>query len=204
MYFPVLNLKLSPMKFNSQFVLLFCIALVLGSCNSKPDVQVLPPNPTPAIAGPALVSNQGIVQLNRPQGWADKLTKEDSLNLKMANASGDAHLTLQTRAKKDLPQLTLEKFARLGRGGGIQTMTDLQILGPTQITVVNGYPAIQYQFQGKVEGVDTVLLHTAIESPDHFHQIVAGSSSFGFERHQPTLQKIIQTFQEVPVTASGK
>ncbi|MEO0375710.1 MAG: hypothetical protein AAF329_14000 [Cyanobacteria bacterium P01_A01_bin.17] len=187
--------------------ILFAVTLGIGSCRSEPTtIQVTAPalNPTPAIAGEVLVSNQGIVQLNRPHGWTDQLIEEDTLNLKMSNESGDAHLTLQTRAKKDLPQFSLEKFARMGREAGLQTMTDLKITGPTEVTLANGYPAIQYQFRGEVEGAETVLLHTAIESPNYFHQILAGSSRFGFERHQPTLQKIIQTFQEIPVTASGQ
>jgi hypothetical protein len=190
-----------------HLTLLLCITLSLLSCSSKPKLEAQAPpiqNPPSAIAGDVLVSNQGIVQLKRPQGWTDQLAKEDTLNLKMANATQDAYLTLQTRTKKDLPHLSLEKFAKIAREAGLETMTDLEMTGPTEVTVVNGYPAIQYQFRGKVEGLETVLLHTAIESPAYFHQILAGSSAFGFEQHQQTLQKIIQTFQEVPVTASGQ
>ncbi len=184
---------------NLKLHLAIFFAFSLASCHSKPEEVVAPtPQSPPAIAGEVLVSNQGIVQLNRPQGWTDQLTKEDTLNLKMANATGDAHLTLQTRAKKDLPQLSLEKFAKLGREAGLQSMNELKITGPTDVALVNGYPAIQYQFEGKVEGADTVLLHTAIESQNYFHQILAGSSRFGFARHQDPLQKIIQTFQEQP------
>lgn len=192
---------------DSLLPILLSVMLGLGSCRSKPTVVEVTapiPNPTPAIAGEVLVGNQGIAQLNRPQGWTDQLMEGDTLNLKMSNESGDAHLTLQTRAKKDLPRFSLEKFAKVGRESGLQTMANLKITGPMEVTSVNGYPAIQYQFRGKVEGTDAVLLHTAIESPNYFHQILAGSSGFGFERHQQTLQKIIQTSQEVPVATSDQ
>lgn len=181
-----------------------CVALSLGNCaTSKPKAKA-PPAPSPTTTEQTLISNQGLVRLERPAGWTDQLAEEDALNMKMANAAGDTYLTLQTRAKQDLPQFSLEKFAKIGREAGLKTMTDLKITGPTKVTQVNGYPAIQYVFRGRVEGSETVLLHTAVESSDYFHQILAGSSGFGFERHQQTLQAAIQTFQEVPVTASGQ
>ncbi len=137
-----------------------------------------------------------------PKGWSNQLTQDDSFDLKAANASKDAYLTVQTSAKRDLSQLSLKEFARIGRKAGIPTMTDLNITGPTEVTAVNGYPAIQYQFRGKVDGIDTVLLHTAIESPKYFHQILVGASSAAFERQQKTFQSLIQTFKDLSVTAS--
>jgi hypothetical protein len=181
---------------------LLCLALSLGNCGSKPKTQAPTISPTPAAAGQPLTSNQKNVQFTLPKGWLNQLTEEDSLNLKISNTSKDAYLTLQTRRKQDLPQINLEQFARIGRKAGIPTMTDVKITGPTAVTTVNGYPAIQYKFQGRVAGINTVLLHTAVESPKHLHQILAGASGFGFERHQKTLQALIQTFEEVSATAS--
>lgn len=177
----------------------------LGSCHSEPKVQT-PPTPEasakPAVAGQALLSNQKIVEVVLPKGWSNQLAKDDSFNLKAANASKDAYLTVQTSAKRDFPQLSLKEFARIGRKAGIPTMTDLNITGPTDVTTVNGYPAIQYQFRGKVDGIDAVLLHTAIESPNYFHQILVGASSDAFERQQKRFQSLIETFQDVSATAS--
>lgn len=174
-----------------------CIWLGLLGCQSQDNSQnaqgkIATPSP---LAGQPLTSKNGQVRLTSPPGWQQQQLA-GPFTLSLTSVSQDAYITLKTLPKENIANLNLDQVAQLNRQASSLTFVDLDAQ-TTKVEAVNGYPAVQYELRGSTDDVKIVLLLTMVETPDHFYQLLAGTSEFSYKRYQETFQNIIQSFQEL-------
>jgi hypothetical protein len=135
-----------------------------------------------------------------PRGWTNQLKPDDPLDMQITNPSGDTYITVQTTPKEDLPGLSLKDVSKLLLEGSSPAMVNPEVKGPTSVTTVNGHPAVQYTIEGKIGDLDMMMLHTAVETPQYYHQILAAAPRARFDANQANIQQVIQGFQVLPKT----
>lgn len=132
-----------------------------------------------------------------PAGWVEDRTLNSSADIQAAKASEAMYIIVLSDSKADLQNVSLVKHSQLTRDTLLKSLTSPQVSPPTEVKSVGGNPAIQYQIRASVSNTNVVYLHTTIETPTHFHQILAWTLPSAFDKNEPQLQQIIQSFREV-------
>ena len=63
---------------------------------------------------------------------------------------------------------------------------------------VGAYRAVQYRLEGRSETETTVMLHTTVETPTRFLQVMAWTIEQRFDREQSELERILDSVREEP------
>lgn len=163
-------------------------------------VLTLPPPPAnlPSPTDARLVSEDGQTAITLPTGWV----RDDELNkraqLEASNRTEQMYLIVLTQPKAEFQTMQRDAYAEVTRGYLTRRLEQSEVSGPTPVSQVNGNPAVQYQVRGSLNDIDVLYLHTVVETPTRFAQILAWTPPADFEKNQATLQQIIQSFQEQP------
>ena len=161
---------------------------------SPPPVATAEPEAQPSV----VTSSDQTTQLRLPQDWDSQGAPEDGLEFKIANAAKDTHIAVQTKPKSEFPGRTLPEVSTFFLESTSPAMINPQVNGPTAVTTVNGHPAVQYTIEGKIGNIDMVMLHTAVETPQHYHQIMAAAPRSRFIANEANIQQVIQSFEARP------
>lgn len=139
----------------------------------------------------------GKIQVALPSGWEEMPDLHESADIKAGSKEADAYLVVVSEKKSVLPAETLEAYSQFTRDGLLRSMTFPQQLGPRRQRV-GGMQAIQYEIHaiGKF-GSRLVELHTAIESPEYFHQVVLWTSAERFPANEAAMKAIVESFREL-------
>lgn len=158
----------------------------------------LPPPPTslPLPAEDKLVSEDGQTAITLPDGWVQDDELNDRAQLEASNRAQQMYLIVLTQPKAEFQNMQREAYAEVTRGYLTRRLEKSEVSGPTPVAQVGGNPAIQYQVRGSLNNIDVLYLHTVVETPTRFAQILAWTPPADFEKNQPTLQQVIQSFQE--------
>jgi hypothetical protein len=161
-------------------------------------VLTLPPPPTslPLPAEDKLVSEDGQTAITLPDGWVQDDELNDRAQLEASNRAQQMYLIVLTQPKAEFQNMQREAYAEVTRGYLTRRLEKSEVSGPTPVAQVGGNPAIQYQVRGSLNNIDVLYLHTVVETPTRFAQILAWTPPADFEKNQPTLQQVIQSFQE--------
>jgi hypothetical protein len=149
-----------------------------------------------------LVSESGQEQITLAPGWQAAELNEGA-QLEAANPDQDRYLVVFSEPRSDLPSDTsLERFSEVTRDIVIGNLADVAVDGPTDMTEIDGQPAVQYEISGRITGeteeFNVIYLHTTVATGDRFYQILAWSDTDSFEQARSELQQITQSFQRVP------
>lgn len=138
----------------------------------------------------------GKIQVELPKGWEEMPDLHESADIEAGSKSADAYLVVVSERKSILPPQTLEYYSQFTRDGLVRTMSFPQHLGPRRKRI-GGLAALQYEIRaiGKF-GTRLVELHTALESPEYFHQVVLWTSAERFKANEPEMLAIVESFRE--------
>ena len=179
-------------------------AVPAAQTKTTPSSPAPPPSANPGSQSPGpsavLTSADQTTRFILPRGWTSQLKPDDPLDMQITNPSGDTYITVQTTPKEDLPGLSLKDVSKLLLEGSSPAMVNPEVKGPTSVTTVNGHPAVQYTIEGKIGDLDMMMLHTAVETPQYYHQILAAAPRARFDANQANIQQVIQGFQVLPKT----
>ena len=185
-------------------------ATALSPSPNRSEVTAAPAPPSsaadsprvPQLEGPSsvLTSANQTTRLILPRGWTNQLEQDAPLDMQVANPSGDALITVQTTSKQDLPGLSLKQVSTLLLEGTRPAISNPDVKGPTTVTIVNGHPAMQHTIEGKISDLEMMMVHTTVETNQHYHQILAAVPRARFDANQADIQQVIQSFQVLPPT----
>jgi hypothetical protein len=191
--------------------LLIIAALSLGSCSLNTNsnsanstvedptsIQPAETAASPQDAGEVLIGSDGQSQITLLNGWTEDRKLHESAEIQASKRGSEEYIIVLSESKADFQNLTLEQHSEITRGLLVESLTEPEITGPTDVTDVGGNPAIQYEIQGTIEEINVAYLHTTVETPTRYHQILTWTLPSSFERNQPELQQVIQSFREVP------
>jgi len=144
-----------------------------------------------------IISADGKFRITVPAGWDVEKDLNDAADLQASHRDSEMYIVVLSETKEDLHDMTLEGHSKLTREALLKTVQDSSISGPTSVTV-DGHPAVQYEIRGAVNHVNVVYLHTTVESPKYFHQILAWTVPSRFALNKTTLEQVTEKFHEMP------
>lgn len=129
-----------------------------------------------------------------PANW-DVLELNDAAEIEVGNEKDEAYLIVLNELKDDLAGWNLDKHSRVTLGRLLSGLDNPAVTGPKSITI-NGSPAVQYEIKGAADGRNIVYIHTTIDGPKYFSQILAWTLASRAESVRPQLLKAVTTFRE--------
>jgi hypothetical protein len=154
----------------------------------------LPVPKAPAAGSVVILSKDGALRIAAPSGWRSESDLNKNAELQACDAPQQVCLLVFEEDKKTTGDITLARFSRVARGqilkrlGGSSENTGV----PVQ---VSGHPALQYELRGRADRFDLVYLHTSVETPGHFYQVMGWTSSNLFPQEKAVISGITDSFQ---------
>jgi len=144
-------------------------------------------------------------QVVLPKGWEPAPDLNPQAQIQAANPAQQMYLIVRSQPRTDLGSLTKESFSEQSRQLLTDQLTQVEQQGPSdRITQVAGFPAVQYEIRGALNDIGVVYLHTTVETPDAFTQILTWTSPADFARNEAAMQELIQGVElQAPSTAEG-
>lgn len=90
---------------------------------------------------------------------------------------------------------SLDDYSTLVIGAMTSPDVGLTNTGKTSVTI-NGMPALRYNLEGRIDGVNVRYLATMVEGKDHFHQVHGWTLRSREEANVPKLLTVVDSFQE--------
>lgn len=195
-----------------RFISLGAVLAVLSltSCNaldriplfkkSDPQVEQQPTATQSLVVSPAgrlLRNAQGQVELLLPTGWQADGRLNERADLQASNELLNLYVIVLSENKGALSQFTLGDNSSYYRRLLVQGLTKLESQQITNVTVIDGKPAVQYEIRGELEGQKVVYLHTTMATDDRYYQIVSWTKADLYNQHRQELQNVIGSFREI-------
>lgn len=141
-----------------------------------------------------IVSTDGRSQIAVPEDWQQEFTLHPTASLQayalldqlyfiaLADSNFNAvNSTLDSRASRYLQQFT-------------ESLSRTEAVGRTNVRQISRYPAIQYQLQAELDGVPITYLHTTVDTPFGYYQLLTWTLRSQFPAYQEELQLVTQSF----------
>lgn len=186
-----------------------CSFFQRGASNSVDPQSTVAQSETPAPAQSTnseqvLTGTDGETEITLPKGWQEDRDLHDEAQIQASDRSRELYVIVLSESKQDFPEpITLSKHSEITRDILIENLTDPQVSGPTNVTSIDGNSAVQYKIQGTISGIAVTYLHTTVETPDYYNQILAWTLPEKFDNYQAELQQVVASFHEIrPASAS--
>lgn len=142
-----------------------------------------------------IISENGSSQIAVPDNWQQEYMLHPTAELQayapldqlyfvaLADTNfNSANPTLNNRAARYLQQF-------------IDSLSSTEANIQTNVRQVGGYPAVQYQLQAELDGVPITYLHTTVETPLAYYQLLSWTARSQFPAYQEELQLVTQSFE---------
>jgi hypothetical protein len=169
----------------SSLSLIFISLLIVPTLSCKPHA-----------ATKVVKSYDGRFQVTVPGGWQEDNTLHKDADLEVAHHPTKMYLIILAESKEDLDHMTLQHHSDLTRNGLKESITLEQETGPVSLTI-DGHPALQYEIRATTQNTKIVYLHTTVETPTYFYQILAWTIPSRYKKDPDTIKKITETFHEL-------
>ncbi len=141
-------------------------------------------------------SRDGRTQMVVPASWREQTDLNNVADLQVANPRQELYVIVLSESKQDFDaDTTLQEHSELTRGILLETLRNGQVSYEPDQFRIGGYPAVQYQLRGSVDKIKIVYLHTTVEGPSNFHQIVAWTLPSRLTKNEPVLQDVIRSLR---------
>lgn len=142
-----------------------------------------------------ITATDGQSRITVPGGWRKMNDLHDSAELQAGDESQNQYLVVLTENKADF-DLDLESYTDIVLDGLAEDVESVQISDARSLTI-NGHPALQYEVRGTVDNINVVYWLTSVEGTSNFYQVLGWTTQSKAEQNGPSLQKIIESFEEV-------
>lgn len=152
---------------------------------------LLSPEPGEEALTKTVVSDDARLSMRVPSSWVetDRLVKGASLQAE--HEFEELYVVVVMNEAMDLdPSLGLQGFARLTREGMLDSLENGRVnSGPVNLTI-GGRHAVQVELEGAADGVRIVYVHTSIEVPEGFVEVIAWTLPSLVDETRPLLVSI--------------
>jgi hypothetical protein len=145
-------------------------------------------------------STNGAIQLSVPDNWIEDRSLNDQADLQVSDRRNEMYVIVISESKEDFNNIKIESHSEFTRNALTEGLANTDTSPPTRLTI-SGNPALQYEIRGTTDNLNVAYLHTTVETPKKFHQVVAWTMRSRFEKNQALLQEVTQSLKE-PVSAS--
>jgi hypothetical protein len=192
-----------------SILVLLCFALVAG-CSKKEEPAEEPQaeeteTATPTETGKVLTSEDGISQITVVGGWDKTSGLHKKAQLQASNPFKEMYIVVFTEKKDMYPGLSLQEYSKTTGKNLLKTLAAGSEMPAVQINL-DGNNAIQNEIRGTTSSNSKITyIHTNIETPFYFHEILAWSPQAKFKQNKYALEAVVNSFKEVKAapTAGG-
>jgi hypothetical protein len=142
-----------------------------------------------------MIASDKKTQITIPSNWTE-LDLNDAAEIKVGNEKDEAYLIVLNELKDDLYGWNLDKHSRVTLGKLLSGLAFPTVTGPKSLTI-NNVPALQYEIRGAANNLNLLYIHTTIDGPKHFSQILAWTLRSRADEVRPQLMNAITTFREI-------
>lgn len=176
-----------PLKKNLFLLLISVFGLVLmgGACEKY------------AAKSKVMKDDGETFQITVPAGWNKKDDLNESADLQAGHRLASLYVIVIKDSKEDMPGMSIEDHSAITRETLMESLSDTKLSQPQYLTIDNKQ-ALQYEIRGIIDKIKIVYLHTTVESPSHFYQIVAWTLPSRWEKTHATLRQVTENFRELP------
>ena len=182
------------------FVAIFILAISSSNTNAPSNSNTSnlasDSNANSHVSGTVITSTDGQSQVTVPPGWSAQHELHESAELQAGDPAHSLYVIVLTDPKSNYSGMTLEAHAQSTLQVLTKNMSSPETKGPARLTI-NGYPALQYELSGVMKNVKVAYLHTTVETPKNFQQIIAWTLQSQWGKNQKLLRDVVQTFREV-------
>jgi hypothetical protein len=187
---------------NISLVLVPVMLLASGCFPGKKQGESPQGNSNAGAASNIITSPDGLTRMNLPAGWKQEKEQElnDQADLQASDRANEMYVIVMSESKEDFRDMTVDKHSQSTRSSLIEKLESPEVSDPKPVTV-GGLGGVQYEIRGGLENLNIVYLHTTVESPTHFHQILAWTLKSRFDKNRGALDAVIHSFKEVAPAA---
>jgi hypothetical protein len=196
-------------KLSLAFLVLLIFVLAVGC--SKKEEQVAEETPaeetetasTPDPSGKVITSTDGVSQITVVGGWDSTKGLHKKAQLQASNPFKEMYIVVFTEKKDQYPGLSLTDYAKTTHKNLIKSLASGSAMPGVQLTL-DGNNAIQNEIRGITAGNSKITyIHTNVETPMYFHEILAWSPQAKFKQNRYALDSVVKSFKEVKAPAEG-
>jgi len=141
-----------------------------------------------------LLASDKKTEITIPSTW-EEMELNEAAEIQVGNEKESCFIIVLNEAKEDLYGWNIEKHSRVTLGSLLSSVSLPTVVGPKSLTI-NGSPAVQYEVRGATENRNVIYLHTTVEGPIFFSQILAWTVPSQAEVAKSKLMKAIASFKE--------
>ncbi|HVF88941.1 MAG TPA: hypothetical protein VNH22_02665 [Blastocatellia bacterium] len=178
-------------------LLLLPVTLLISACQpGRKAGGGAEENNSAGAASAVITSSDGLSRITLPPGWKQEQELHEQADLQAADRANEMYVIVMSESKEDFRDMTVEKHSEFTRSALTEKLESPELSEPEKVTV-DGLPGTQYEIRGGVDNLNIAYLHTTLESPTHFHQILAWTLKSRFDKNRPVLDAVIHSFKEV-------
>jgi hypothetical protein len=184
----------------SSVLLILSFAILFG-CESKNQEtkQMEADSKSPAAvvpeAAPVITASDQSSSITGESGWKAANGLHPKAQLQASNAYGDMYLVVFSEKKDRFSGVTLDDYSEVTRGHIVKTLTSPSIYNTRQVTI-DGNPGLQQEIHGYAKNAKIAYIHTVVETPLYFHEIIVWTPEVRFQRNHFALENAINSFKE--------
>ncbi|MEM9947078.1 MAG: hypothetical protein AAF810_13550 [Cyanobacteria bacterium P01_D01_bin.36] len=180
-------------------VLIALLTVGLGGCFSRSESESEPViSPSQTLEGPnRLVNSQTNVEITVPTDWikaGDDLRGD--ADIYASYPLDNLYASVLSESDSTLDNFSLEDNSDQYRWLIEKELGTYEGATKTDVTQVNGLPAIQYEVRGRIDGTQVVYLHTTVKGNNSYYQVVGWTTAERYAENKETLQSVIRSFDE--------
>lgn len=181
--------KCESLKTLSTFALLFFLVVACRQSGGSSDNSK------------TIKSADGKFQVTIPDDWTTKSLNPNE-QIRALAKTGESGVVLTSVPKAEAANdMTLDKFADGLRNLSITKNEATDVSGIESITI-NGSDARQFQHKKTTDNIGFICQITAVETPDHFHQISACTLARLYDEKKASVKEVVNSFRAVPASNS--
>jgi hypothetical protein len=160
---------------------------------------LLAPEPGEEGLTKTIVSNDGVLSMQVPSSWVETDRLVEGASLQAEHEFEDLYVVVAMNPAVDFdPRLGLRGFARVAREAILDAQENGRLTGGPANLTIGGRPSVQVEIEGLVDGVRIVYVHTSIEVPDGFVEVIAWTLPSLIDETRPLLQRISASVRYQP------
>lgn len=143
-------------------------------------------------------------QITVPSDWSKDSDLNEEADISVSNRFSEKYFVALSEAKQDFDgEITLADFESAVAENFTDSVENGKFIVEPHEKSIKGNPAIQFTIKGKVDGIRVIYLFTTLETPTHFHQLIAWTLESRYSRHQDELSQVVESFGEAAVAGTG-
>lgn len=154
--------------------------------------------PATSLAQDRIISPDSSVSMVLPATF-HPLVLNPGATLQFGDSATESYVMVLLESKQDMVGWNLTRHSMITLAHVLASLDSPEVAGPDSLAI-GGHEAVQYTVKGATQGRRIAYLHTTIDSPDNFAQVVAWTVASRWSSNEDLIREIVASI-EIPAPA---